>query len=107
MRCSFRVRTETGVGLGCILAETPEVVDSMFLVAAKTLAQAVCQERLDAGALYPDPNELRFVSHLIACNVIREARRLNLGRLIPDEHIEQLVHEAMWYPQYEDYPNSQ
>jgi malic enzyme len=89
-----------GVGLGCMLSETPEVVDSMFLVAARTLAQTVRQDRLDAGALYPDPSELRVVSQHIACNVIREAARKNVGTLIPGERIEQTVRDAMWYPEY-------
>ena len=32
--------------------------------------------------------------------MIREARRLGLGRLITDETIEILLDEAIWYPEY-------
>lgn len=92
-----------GVGLGCILSETHEVTDSMFLVAARTLAEMITPDRLDAGAIYPDQSMLRTVSRAIACSVMRESRRLNLGRQMPDDAIEGMVDNAMWFPVYPDY----
>lgn len=89
-----------GVGLGAILSEAHEIPDSMFLTAARTLASRVSEDRLKVGAIYPDQSELRSVSRDIACAVIREARRLNLGRQIPDHQVEALVDEAMWFPEY-------
>lgn len=92
-----------GVGLGSILSEAQEVTDSMFLAAARTLAEHVSSERLSRGAIYPAPAELRHVTREIACSVIKEAKRENLGRLIPDAAVEDLVDGAMWFPDYRDY----
>jgi malic enzyme len=92
-----------GVGLGVVLAEAREVTDSMFLVAAKAVAECVSEERLKTGAIYPDASELRPVSARIAAGVIRDAQRQGLGRLIPDGEIEKLVADCMWYPEYRPY----
>jgi malic enzyme len=92
-----------GVGLGCILSETREVSDSMFMVAARALAGRVTKDRLEVGALYPDQSEMRDVSRVLAGAVIREARRQNLGRIIADEAVDEMVADAMWYPEYIDH----
>jgi malic enzyme len=89
-----------GVGLGAILSEAHEVTDSMFMVAAKALAEMVTPDRLEIGAIYPDQSLLREVSARVAMAVVREARRQNLGRLIPDSEIDQVVRDAMWFPDY-------
>jgi malic enzyme len=89
-----------GIGLGAILAEARELPDALFLAAARALAECISPERLAQGAIYPDVAELRNVSRKIACTVIREARRLKIGRLIPDGRVEEVVDRAMWYPDY-------
>ena len=75
----------------------------MFLVAARTLAGLVSRERFETGALYPDPSNLREVSRAIAIEVVREAKRRGVGKLIPDDSIEERVDEMMWYPEYQEY----
>ena len=89
-----------GVGLGLILSEAHEVTESMFLAAARTLANCVTEKHLSEGRIYPDQSELRGVSRAIAAAVVREARRLDLGRLIPDTVIEEALDAAIWYPGY-------
>ena len=73
------------------------------LVAARTLATLLTAEQLQTGSLYPDQAELRAVSREIAVAVIREARRQSLGKEIPDDAVEEMVDEAMWFPEYVDY----
>ncbi len=92
-----------GVGLGCIVAETRQVTDSMFLSAARALADAVTPDRFRQGSLYPDQSALREVSRGIAEKVVCECKRLNLGRLIPDDEISAEVQATMWWPDYPDY----
>ncbi len=92
-----------GVGLGAILAEASEVPESFFMIAAQTLAACITPDRLESGALYPDQSMLREISARIAGNVIREAKRLNIGRMIPEEQIDRFVRDSMWYPDYAPY----
>jgi len=51
--------------------------------------------------MYPDPSELRAVSHKIACGIIRQVRDDQVGRIIRHDRIEELVAESMWFPDYE------
>ena len=89
-----------GVGLGAAVAEVREVTTEMFHIASATLARHVRQERLDAGAIYPDQTELRHVSFEIACAVVRYASEHNLGRRMEPEEIEPTVRAAVWDPSY-------
>jgi malate dehydrogenase (oxaloacetate-decarboxylating) len=87
-----------GVGLGALVAEAREITDSMFTVAAETLAAALSDSDLETGALFPPLLGLRTVAVRVAEAVVREARGAGLGRWIEDEDIPAAVQGAMWKP---------
>jgi malic enzyme len=62
-----------GVGLGAVVAEARVISDRMFLLAARTLAEAVPNERLASGALYPAMSSIRAVSRAIATAIATQA----------------------------------
>jgi malic enzyme len=92
-----------GMGLGAIVAEAREITDEMFLLAARTLAEMVSDDRLAVGALYPAVADLRKVSRAIAAKVVCQSRDCGVGRLYRDEEVFEAVDSAMWYPEYLPY----
>ena len=89
-----------GIGLGAIVSRAREVTDGMLLAAAETLSRLVSQERLEAGAMYPNLQELRPISREIALAVARQARTEGVGHLGSDEALESAVDREMWEPEY-------
>ncbi len=92
-----------GIGLGAIVAEAREIIDDMFLVGARALAEMVSADRLAEGALYPTQSELRAVSKRIAMAVVCTARDCGVGRAFHDDEVERVVDAAMWFPEYVPY----
>ena len=94
-----------GLGLGAIVAESRAVTDRMFLLAARTLADAVTPARRETGALYPPVSMLRAVSRSIAIAVAQEAVESGLAAipLASRSELEAMVDAAMWWPAYVPY----
>jgi malic enzyme len=92
-----------GLGLGAIVAEARSMPDRLFLVAARTLAAQVPDERLASGALYPTVDRLRSVTRAIALAVATAAREDGLGAVAVDADLEAVVDAAMWWPDYVPY----
>jgi malate dehydrogenase (oxaloacetate-decarboxylating)(NADP+) len=75
-----------GVGLGVVASRATRVTDSMFLVAARSLAHQLDDEALELGRVYPRLKTIRTVSRNIAVEVFKEADRLGLAREpLPDD----------------------
>jgi malic enzyme len=92
-----------GIGLGAIVSGTRRVTDSMLLAAARALASHTSDERLQAGAIYPEISVLREVSHAIAVAVARDAMRAGDAEDRSSEALEAEVAAAMWWPAYVPY----
>ncbi len=89
-----------GVGLGLWVGGVRRVTDSMFLDAARALADLVGAEDLDQGAVFPQLTRIRDCSHAVACAVIRRA--VSEGHASPGilVGLEETVSRAMWSPKY-------
>jgi malic enzyme len=96
-----------GLGLGAIVAGAQIVRDADFLVAARTLAGMVPEDRLSCGALYPPVAELRAVSRAIAIAVVQGIGTVNGEPLPAGEPGTALaataVDSAIWWPDYPDF----
>ncbi len=92
-----------GVGLGAVAAEARVITDRMFLLAARTLADAVTDAQLASGAIYPPVDDLRRVTRAIAIVVAQEARDSGSAALDPDVAIDTVIDRAMWWPDYVPY----
>ena len=92
-----------GVGLAAVVAEARSLTDEAFLVAARTMAGLVSDERLAAGTIYPPISSLRIVAREIALTLTRHLRDTGYGRQLHDEQIADAVDGAMWHPEYLPY----
>jgi len=89
-----------GVGLGVLVSEASQVTDSMFLAAARALADFSAEHPAGPGCLYPSLRELRLVSRLIAFKVAQTARNEGIGRTLSDEAIQEAIESFCWFPDY-------
>ncbi|MDX1662137.1 MAG: NAD-dependent malic enzyme [Gemmatimonadota bacterium] len=92
-----------GVGLGALVSGARRVSDSMFHAAARTLAHAIGDDALEAGALYPRLTRIREVSAAIATAVARVAWDEGLARHDEPDDVGAAVEAAMWEPVYRPY----
>ncbi|MCP4503636.1 MAG: NAD-dependent malic enzyme [Deltaproteobacteria bacterium] len=89
-----------GVGLGALVAQATEICDSMFAIAAETVANMVDNATLETGALYPPLTQLRPISRAIAVAVAKEAMEKGLAKKISDEELDSRITDATWDASY-------
>ncbi len=90
-----------GIGLGALTAGATSITDSMFLAAAKTLAELVDDEALQAGSLYPQLKNVRQVSVAIANTVIDTACKEGLAQHHQKmDNIKPFLEEHLYQPAY-------
>jgi malic enzyme len=92
-----------GLGLGAMVSQARTISQPMFLAAARSLADAVAEDRLRSGALFPPVADLAAISRAIAVAVASEALRSGLADIPSPADLEALVEEAMWHPAYVPY----
>lgn len=89
-----------GVGLGAWVGKLRRLTDAMFLDAARVLAAQASPADLEQGALFPRFNDIRAISHAIACAVIRRGVREGHADAETLDGLEERVRHAMWVPAY-------
>lgn len=92
-----------GVGLGVLAAQATRVTDSMFVAAARALAD--CSPALAAPAathasLYPALESARDISRRVAVAVGDEAQRAGVAPIVTGEALTAAIDARMWTPAY-------
>jgi malate dehydrogenase (oxaloacetate-decarboxylating)(NADP+) len=92
-----------GVGLGVIASRSRTISDEMFLAAARSLANQVCDSDIERGRVYPSLSRIREVSALIARDVAEIAYAQGYtDKPRPDDVLADIRHH-MYQPVYPHY----
>jgi len=89
-----------GVGLGALISGAAQVTDSMFLVAARTLAEFAVADANGSGSLFPSLSQLREISRAIGFKVAQTARDEGVGRKLEDAKLRAELDKFIWFPEY-------
>jgi malate dehydrogenase (oxaloacetate-decarboxylating) len=89
-----------GVGLGVIVAKARRVTDSMFVAAARALAELSPVHTDPTASLFPALADVRKVSRHVALAVALEAAREGVAEIISEDALRQRIDTKMWTPRY-------
>ncbi len=89
-----------GLGQGVISSGSRRVSDTMFLTAARTLAQASPARRSADASLFPPLEEIDKISRNIAMAVGLQAQKEGFAETTSPEELEQRIDARWWHPLY-------
>lgn len=92
-----------GVGLGVIATQARRVTDTMFMAAAKALAQMSPARGNPSRNLLPPVTGLREVSIAVALAVAKQAHSEGLTTGVEAHEIEDAIYAKIWMPEYLPY----
>mmetsp|Transcript_6845 Transcript_6845/g.9993 ORF Transcript_6845/g.9993 Transcript_6845/m.9993 type:complete len:565 (+) Transcript_6845:52-1746(+) len=89
-----------GLGLGAVLSKARTVTEDMILSAAQALADAVPEEYLAQGNIYPDLSEIRSISRRIAVAVCKTAFKNGNSLYTQEPDWNDIVEKYVYNPSY-------
>jgi malate dehydrogenase (oxaloacetate-decarboxylating) len=95
-----------GVGLGAIAVQARRITDTMFMSAAKALADLSPARNNPRANLLPPVTALREIAVAVAGAVARQAIKEGLAAPRPEPDIDAAIAAKMWEPKYLPYRRS-
>ena len=92
-----------GMGLGIIAVKATRITDTMFMVAAKALAECSPAKSNHEANLLPALTDIREVSLRVALAVAKEAIDSGFADFNPKQDLEKYIRGMMWTPEYLPY----
>jgi malic enzyme len=89
-----------GVGLGALASGATRVVDEMFAAAAHAVSEAVSDDAIARGELYPPISGLRGVARAVALAVAKAAVEAGVAPQQDDAALAREVDALIWEPVY-------
>ena len=92
-----------GMGLAILSVGARRVTDTMFMAAAKCLAELSPARRSKSGRLLPPVSELRSVSFAVAKAVALQAINDGVAGRLDEQALESRIRANVWEPVYLPY----
>ncbi|EJD75150.1 malic enzyme [Loa loa] len=92
-----------GVGLGIVLFEVRNIVEEIFLIAARKVSSSVTERDISFGRIYPSLRRIREISAAIALEIGEYSYQHGIAGLYPKpENMEQYIQSQIYSVQYDE-----